>query len=1129
MIVKAFLSSLLCSTLIACPADTKPPKIEGTANPEKFPTKNPDEALLSTIQYPEDMTARVYAREPDALNVTAIAFDEQNRLYLSETHRFDRGIEDNRRNQHWLRDDIALTSTAERLVMYRKHAEVKPLTYYTEHSDKIRVLVDEDGDGNMDKSQIFADGFNDPLDGTAAGIFAANGKIYFACIPHVWMLEDNDDDLKADKRESLQEGYGISISLSGHDLNGFTFGPDGRIYFTIGDRGYNLKTADGRHLYDQYAGAIFRMEADGSDLKVIHSGLRNPKEIAFDQYGSAFSVDNNADMGDKARVVYMVEGGNSGWHRGNQNLRNFRHAIDVSDRHKIPWMEENGWDFTGQNRSNAFLPPITHLSTGPSGLTYNPGTGLAKKWAEHFFICDYCGGRSSVIGFKVKPAGASFSVTNNETFIKGFLNTDMEFGYDGRAYVSDFTGSWKTYDKGTIFVFENPEELAKPAVSEVRSLFANGFENLAPEKLAELLRHQDHRVRQRAQFTLAKEPENCELLIKATAPTQNLLTRLHGLWGLWQLARKNLSKEAHGHLCQLTRDPNWRIRAQAARAIGDSGLGGRPNAFVRPLLKDKNAHVKLHAAIALGKTGNTSSDRRPLLELLEENNNIDPYLRHAAIEGLYTLTIRDWEFSEGMNIAALKKHPSPAVRLGAVMVLRRLKHAGIADFLEDSDPAIAIEAIQAINDNYIEEARPALARATELLGKSSEMIDYRIINAIYRVGGSDNVQRILKIAGDPNRSENLRMEALFVLQRWENPPAADPTTGKHRPLSNDRSLEAHKDAIATILNKLLKTSNGQLLAEVIRTTESFEIEIEADILLAHFANPKNAAAIRLAALAKLQKTENTKLSATLAKTLKDGDEEIRARSLDALAQIDPRAAVAQAQKILTSKKIPDLQNAFATLGEIKDAQVTKFILTSLKNISGQPAAAHLDIIEAAEKQDDVQIVEALSAYQAKVDQSDLLATHSITLEGGDINRGRFVFYNHGAAQCTRCHKGQRGRKGGIAGPDLWNVGSLHNRDYLLESLVKPNAHVAPGYGMVSITLKDGTIVAGNLHKENARQVIIANITSGEKTTYPREKIKEITRPASTMPPVIGILKKSEIRDVIAYLASLKAPKKKPQK
>lgn len=1119
MIPKAFLSALFCAPLLACPDDRESPKIEGTANPEKFPAKDPDKALLSTIQYPGEMTARVYAREPDALNVTAIAFDEQNRLYLSETHRFDRGIEDNRRNQHWLRDDIALTSTAGRLAMYRKHAEIKPLSYYTEHSDKIRVLIDEDGDGKMDKSQIYADGFNDPLDGTAAGIFAANGKVYFACIPHVWMLEDVDGDLKADKRESLQEGYGISVSLSGHDLNGFTFGPDGRIYFTIGDRGYNLKTADGRHLYDQYAGAIFRMEPDGSDLEVIHSGLRNPKEIAFDQYGSAFSVDNNADMGDKARVVYMVEGGDSGWHRGNQNLRNFRHAIDVSNRHKIPWMEESGWDLKGENRPNAFLPPITHLSTGPSGLTYNPGTGLAKKWAEHFFICDYCGGRSSVIGFKVEPAGASFSVTNNETFIKGFLNTDMEFGYDGRVYVSDFTGSWKTYDRGTIFVFENPDEIAKPIISEVRSLFAKGFGNLAPEKLSELLRHQDRRVRQRAQFALAKSVGNRDLLIDATHPKNNLVTRLHGLWGLAQLARLQNDKDSQTLLNGLCSDQNWRIRGQAAQALGQTN----PKPFrttLSALLNDENLNTRMLSAIALGKAGNRD-DIPALVSLVEKNT--DPYLRHGAIYGL-ELIARSSDSAD--QIVALKDHPSDAVRLGAVMVLRRLKHAGVAAFLDDSDSSVVIEAIQAINDSYIEEARPALARATQWLGKSTAMIDYRIINAIYRVGGSDNVQRILEIASDPDHPENLRMEALFVLQRWENPPAADPTTGKHRPISNDRSLEAHEDAIATALNKLLKTSKGQLLAEVIRTTESFEIEIEADTLLAHFANPKNATSIRLAALENLQKTANAQLSAALTKTLNDSDKEIRARSLDALAQIDPRAAVAQAQKILSSKRIHDLQNAFATLGEIKDPEVAKFILTSLKTISGQPAAVHLDIIEAAEKQDDVQIVEALAAYQAKVDQSDPLATHSVTLEGGDINQGRFVFYNHGAAQCTRCHKGQRGRKGGIAGPDLWNVGSLHKRDYLLESLVKPNAHVAPGYGMVSVTLKDGTIAAGNLHKENAKQVIIADITNGEKNTYLREEIKGITRPASTMPPMIGILKKSEIRDVIAYLASLKDPKKK---
>ena len=1121
MIPKAFLSALLCAPLLACPDDGKTPKIEGTANPEKFPVKDPDEALLSTIQYPKEMEARVYAREPDALNVTAIAFDEQNRLYLSETHRFDRGIEDNRRNLHWLRDDIALTSTSERLSMYRKHEEIKPLSYYTEHSDKIRVLVDADGDGQLDKSQIFADGFNDPLDGTAAGIFAANGKVYFACIPHVWMLEDTDGDLKADKRESLQEGYGISVSLSGHDLNGFTFGPDGRIYFTIGDRGYNLKTSDGRHLYDQYAGAIFRMEPDGSDLEVVHSGLRNPKEIAFDQYGSAFSVDNNADMGDKARLVYMVEGADSGWHRGNQNLRNFRQAIDVSNRHKIPWMVESGWNLKGENRPNAFLPPITHLSTGPSGLTYNPGTSLAKKWDNHFFICDYCGGRSSVIGFKVEPAGASFSVANNETFIKGFLNTDMEFGYDGRVYVSDFTGSWRTYDKGTIFTFENPDELAKPVIKEVRSLFWNGFEKLAPERLAELLGHQDHRVRQRAQFALARDLKNRELLISATNSKSSIVTRLHGVWGLGQMARVQNDVDSQALLHELLGDSNWRIRGQAAIALGESNP--KPfRAALAGLLNDENLNTRMLAAIALGQAGNPD-DISPLVSLLEKNNGADPYLQHGAVHGLELIASAS---NSADRIVDLKGHPSDAVRLGAIMVLRRLKHEGIAAFLDDTEPAVAIEAIQAINDNYIEDARPALARASQWLGKSTAMIDYRIINAIYRVGGSDNVQRILKIASDPKHPDHLRMEALFTLQRWENPPAADPTTGKHRPLTNERSLAAHQEAIAVVLNKLLKTSTGQLLAEVIRTTESFEIEIEADTLLAHFTNSKNATSIRLAALENLQKSESTNLAAALEKNLEDRDKEVRIRSLEALSGIDPKAAIAQIKKLLSSDRISEIQKAFATLAKMDHPEAGGLIHASLLALDKQPPAIYLDILLAAEKNDEPEVRKALAAYQATIDSSDLLATHAATLEGGDINQGRFVFYNHGAAQCTRCHKGQRGRKGGIAGPDLRNVGSLHDRAYLLESLVKPNAHVAPGYGMVSLTLKDGTVAAGNLHKENKKQVIIADITSGKKTTYAREKVVEITRPASTMPPMAGILKKSEIRDVIAYLASLRDPKKK---
>ena len=628
-------------------------------------------------------------------------------------------------------------------------------------------------------------------------------------------------NLVADTRKSLQEGYGISVSLSGHDLNGFAFGPDGRIYFTIGDRGYNLKTPDGRHLYDQYAGAIFRMEPDGSNLEVVHEGLRNPKEIAFDQYGAAFSVDNNADMGDKARVVYMVEGAHSGWHRGNQNFRNFRHAIDVNERHEIPWMVEGGWEMEAENRPAAYLPPVGHLSTGPSGLTYNPGTGLAKKWDNNFFICDYTGGKSCVIAFEMKPSGASYQIARNETFIQGFLNTDMEFGYDGKVYVSDFTGSWRTYDLGTIFTFENKKETAKPVVAEVKSLFANGIEKLPAEKLAQLLGHTDMRVRLRAQFALAKSVENRPYFLKATDTNNPLLTRLHGVWGLGQLARLHKDKEAANALAKLTTDDHWRIRGQAVQALGDSDPITYRNA-IKELLIDENDNTKLLAAIALGKAKNPG-DVDALFNFLARHQDKDAYLLHGAVQGLRTIAQSE-NFS--FNEMALNLLSEPARARGAVIALRHMKHPAIhtAFFNNYSDTSIVIEAIQAINDEYIEEARPYVAGMTNWLGKSTPMIDYRIINCIYRVGGDKNIKRILSIASDTNQSDNVRMESLFVLRRWENPPPCDPTTGKHRPLTNDRSLANHQSAIKSTLDSLLKTTSGNLLAEVIRTAEQFGVK-----------------------------------------------------------------------------------------------------------------------------------------------------------------------------------------------------------------------------------------------------------------------------------------------------------------
>ena len=65
-------------------------------------------------------------------------------------------------------------------------------------------------------------------------------------------------------------------------------------------------------------------DGDGrADVSTVYatgfsSGLRNPQELAFDDFGNWITVDNNCDHGDEARLVYGVEGSDSGWRVGYQ-------------------------------------------------------------------------------------------------------------------------------------------------------------------------------------------------------------------------------------------------------------------------------------------------------------------------------------------------------------------------------------------------------------------------------------------------------------------------------------------------------------------------------------------------------------------------------------------------------------------------------------------------------------------------------------------------------------------------------------------------------------------------------------------------------------------------------------------
>ncbi|MEM1296778.1 MAG: PQQ-dependent sugar dehydrogenase, partial [Verrucomicrobiota bacterium] len=410
------------------------------------------ELRIKSFEVKDNFTVELFADEEQVINPSAICFDDKGGLFVGEIHRWRAGVEDIRHHIPMLVDDLSIVTSEDRLAMYRKHSETGylPFERWTEFSDSIRLVKDRDGDGRADLSTIWADDFDEPLDGPGIGLVFGDGKLYYTNIPHLWALADGDGDGKAEQRESIQDGFGVRMSISGHDMHGAIFGPDGRLYWSIGDRGYTFKTKEGKQYSEPTEGAVFRCEPDGSNVEVYYLGLRNPQELAFDAYGNLFTCDNDADAKDTGRLVYILEGGDSGWDAGHQALLNFHEPLQLRTpyfpKSKFAlnmWLDERIWEKRNEDQPAWILPPIELVSWGPSGLVYNYGaTAFPEKYENHFWVCNFGGAKGDLEMFSVKPKGAGFKIdTWKNEWMVGLGVTDAEFGPGGKLYISCFNNN----------------------------------------------------------------------------------------------------------------------------------------------------------------------------------------------------------------------------------------------------------------------------------------------------------------------------------------------------------------------------------------------------------------------------------------------------------------------------------------------------------------------------------------------------------------------------------------------------------------------------------------------------------------------------------------------------------------
>ena len=309
--------------------------------PKIAPASDQAKKAMRSFRVPKGLNVELFAAEPLLANPVAFCIDEKGVFYVAETFRHSAGVTDTRGHMNWLDDDLASRTVADRVAMYKKYLGKGFAAYEVEH-ERVRRIVDRDGDGQADTATVFADGFNDPAAGIGAGLLARKGDVWYACIPWLWKLRDTNGDGKADRRTLLHEGYGVHVGFLGHDLHGLRFGP-GRETL-LQHRRPRLQRQNQRRTHAGLpdTGSVLRCNPDGTELEVFASGLRNPQELAFDQYGNLFTGDNNSDSGDRARWVYLVEGGDSGWRIGYQFIE--------SPISRGPWNEEKLWypAFAGQ-------------------------------------------------------------------------------------------------------------------------------------------------------------------------------------------------------------------------------------------------------------------------------------------------------------------------------------------------------------------------------------------------------------------------------------------------------------------------------------------------------------------------------------------------------------------------------------------------------------------------------------------------------------------------------------------------------------------------------------------------------------------------------------------------------------
>jgi putative heme-binding domain-containing protein len=1078
-----------------------------------------------TPKLAEGLTLKLWGVDSLVADPVAIDIDDQGRIYYTRTNRQKDSEFDIRGHQDWEIGSISLSSIEEKRAFLRKTLapenseknkwlddlngdsshDWRDMTVQKEH---VYRLEDVNGDGIADRSQLVVDDFNEEVTDAAGAVLKHGDDLFVGIGPDMWRIKENKQGIAASKT-SISHGYGIHIGFSGHGMSGAEVGPEGKIYWQIGDIGFSGTGPDGKKYEHANSGVVVRSNPDGSDFEVFAYGNRNTHEFVFDEYGNMISEDNDGDhSGESERIVYIVDGADIGW-RTNWQFGKYRDPDN--NRYKV-WMDEKMYVPRWEGQPAYILPTIKNFVNGPTGMLYNPGTALGPEYNNTFFVAEFVGNPvgSGIHAFKLKPKGASFDFVESKKIVSGVLATGIDFGPDGAMYMGDWIDGWGTKDYGRIWKLDvaDPDmALRKNTEQHIRA----DLKTYKDDALKELLKHADMRVRQKAQFELATRGGKGQEIFKAVlADRSHQLARVHSIWGISQLARKDVNVAAL--LVPYLKDVDPEIRAQAARWIGDVRYKDAGAQLV-PLLKDPYSRARFFAAEALGRIGYEPAIQS-IIDMLAVNNDEDNYLRHAGSNALARI-------GKAGPVVALSTSPSRALRIAAVVALRRMQHAGVRVFLKDADEFVVTEAARAINDDHsIKDALPDLANVLNDRRFSNEALVRRAINANLRLGTDQAMQNLISYIDFDGAPVAMRNEAIDALSTWAKPSVLDRVDGRFRG-EVSRPLEPVQKNSTELMMKLMTHKDATVRVHAARALGKLQVTAAAETLLASLKKD-NSPDVRIEAVKSLSKLKGADMDQAIKLAVGDKEKNVRVVGLDLLrnSQLSKELMVSLLDDVIRNRTPEEKQAAITTLGNLPIANTEKVFTRLLDELqSGKlPKEVQFELSDALDSSGSQGLQERFQKLTAGSSPDSLKAAYAGAILGGDPRKGGAIFWNNSSAQCVRCHAIDD--YGGNVGPRLNGVANRLSREQLLEALIEPSARIAPGFGLVTLELKNGQKINGILQQEKPEGYLMKVGDKPDTMVRKAEVVNRINSPSS-MPPMHLLLKKKEIRDVVSYLATLK--------